>query len=84
LGEKQPVLAPAESGKDFAKDTEYGHENEPQNTYHQSNHNSQKFHYSETKDYLNESGKDNSKSDFKSLSHQLKDRQNYNNNLRQK
>ena len=84
LDEKQPALAPAESGKDFAKDFQHGVKNEAEITSRKDNDNSQKFHHTDTQDYLNESGKDNSKNDLRSLSHQLRDRQNYNHNLRHK
>lgn len=84
LHEKQPALAPAESGKDFSKDKHYNPYNEMHDHHHEHSEPSQKFHHSDTKDYMKESGRDNSKNDFKSLSNQLRERQNYNQNLKDK
>ena len=83
-GEKQPALAPAESGKDFAKDENFNNNNENYNRPHYTNHSDQKFYNSDTKEYMKESGKDNSRNDLRSLSNQLRDRQNYNKNLKDK
>ena len=89
-GNNQPALAPAESSNDFAKDnnhnsTSYSHinENSHYNESKSMQEHSQKFHQPNNS-YTNESGKDYSKNDIKSLSNQLKDRHNYNKNLKQK
>ena len=87
IKDKGSVLAPAENGEDFAKDN---YENQQYQHYDYSNSHenyqqrSQKFSQPNPNNYATESGKDNSKNDLRSLSNQLKDRHNFNKNLRNK